>query len=119
MSDFLNRLAENLAARSSRRGFISTMGKVVAGIAATIVGGYVNEGIANAAPNGSLLCCTGTACGGTSCPSGTHLGYTWCCHYEGVPRQSPNYIAVYCKDCYDNGSNNYNCTYAIDANFGC
>lgn len=109
MSDFLNRLTRRIEARSSRRGFFTTMGKVVAGVAAAMVGGGIfSESNANAAPN-SLLCCSGSECYNDQCSSSEYVGYTWCCR---IYSDNPNYIPVQCVDCYSNKSRFYACTYA-------
>jgi hypothetical protein len=89
MSDFLNRLTRRIEARSSRRGFFTTMGKVVAGMAAAMVGGGIfSESNANAAPN-SLLCCSGSECYNDQCSSSEYVGYTWCCR---IYSDNPNYM---------------------------
>ncbi len=115
MMDFLNRLSKDIEARSSRRGFIATMGKVAAGIAAVMAGGDIFSNSLAHATTDSLLCCTGKQCSQDQCPSGSTVTYTWCCPYQapgyGSPN-SPNCIPVLCNDCY--AGKTYICTYATD-----
>ncbi len=109
LEDIMDRLTKGMA---TRRGFIRTMGKVAAGVAAAMTGGLIHSDMASA---NNLLCCTGTYCGYTHCPSGSSVDYTWCCRYYAGPQttQSPSYIGVICNDCCKNGNckDYYICTY--------
>src|SRR5947209_6078384 len=93
MDEMIKRISERLAAQSSRRGFFSTMGKAVLGVAAIITG---QSFFAQEADAASIRCCTGKPCStSTGCPSGTSPGYHWFCggHFG-------------CQDCF-NSSNTY------------
>ena len=100
MDELIKRISERLGAQSSRRGFFSTVSKVVLGAAAVITGqGF----FAQTAEASSLKCCTGTPCGSSSCPSGTYNNYVWSCgHFT-------------CHDCYtsSSGTSGYVCTYIL------
>jgi hypothetical protein len=98
MDEIIKRISERLAARSSRRGFFSTISKVVLGTAAVITGqGFLAQTAEAASP---LRCCTGTPCPTTSCPSGTTANYIWSC--------GPHFT---CHDCFISSST-YVCTYS-------
>lgn len=131
MSNIMNRLTEGLAGQSSRRGFIGTMGKVVAALGAISIGEFFTAGQVLAAspdcPQGccgpcvnccwnppsyckttAALCCTGHACPNNYCPSGTYGSYNWYCCYPGP------HIAVVCYDCRFNCDHSYACTYTVE-----
>lgn len=95
MDELINRLSERLAKNSSRRGFFSTIGRVVLGAAAVLTGQGIFTQAAEAAPG----CCTsghaGT-CPGSGCPSGSSVQYTWRCG-----RHNGHYTV--CNDCKSNG----------------
>lgn len=94
MADMINRLAETLAARSSRRGFIKTLGKITAVAAALAAGAFIT---AKPALADILECCTGHACDTQSCPSGTQVSYQWvCCNRVGG-----GFDEYFCNDCED------------------
>jgi hypothetical protein len=95
VDDIIKWASKRLAGETSRRGFVSTLGKLAVGAAGLIT--------ASAFPRDTeaaqLQCCTGAACSsGSRCPSGTTVGYTWSCG------------KWLCNDCLDS-SNNYVCTY--------
>jgi hypothetical protein len=100
MDEIIKRISERLSAYSSRRGFFSTMSKVVLGAAGVITGqGF----LAQTAEARTLQCCTGTPCLSKGCPSGSSVTYIWSCgdHF-------------YCNDCSytdSSGSRHYVCTY--------
>lgn len=109
MDDFVSKVSERLATASSRRGFLGTMAKVAAGVAATVAGLGGGAQIALAAS--TLDCChpaPGTGgCPTRACPSGTHLAsYTWLCCYSTQCRP---------RRCYDclNSNDTANCSYAV------
>lgn len=89
MDNVINQVSKRLADASSRRGFLSTLGKAVliasgAGALAATQG----TGVALAAN-----CCFGPAYCGPNCPSGTSSRYTWgCCGGRTF---------IYCDDCYN------------------
>lgn len=86
----------------TRRGFIVTLGKIAASAAAVIAGiSLTGGGRANAA---TLTCCHGSACSGSSCPSGSSVTYTWTC----CDRSECDY-GQRCYDCYSGPT--YICTY--------
>ena len=103
MDAIIKRVSERPEARSSRRGFFSTMGKAVLGAAAIFTGqGF----FAQTAEAQSLQCCTGTLCPSTVCPPHTQAGYTWSCHTSSGSSYT-------CNDCYHgHGNGSYVCTYA-------
>lgn len=89
----------------TRRGFIATLGKIAAGAAAVVAGiSLTGRGKVHAA---GLTCCSGTACHGSSCPSGSSVGYNnWvCCDGSGCN------TGERCSDCYSNSSGAYVCTF--------
>jgi hypothetical protein len=103
MDEYIKRISEGVASHSSRRGFLSTMGKAVLG-AAAIIGG---QGLFAQAAEASPACCTngGTyTCYNHTCPSGSWVQYTWRC---GVT--SCHYYV--CHDC-KTGSGRLVCVYA-------
>jgi hypothetical protein len=107
MHEIIKRMSERLAAQSSRRGFLSTMAKVVLGAASALAAGQ--SFFPQTAEAQQLQCCTGTACRNNYCPPGTHVTYTWCCppNNSTCPPPSGGY---YCHDCANNGGHHV-CTY--------
>ncbi|HLX56641.1 MAG TPA: hypothetical protein VKR83_06430 [Ktedonobacteraceae bacterium] len=105
MDEIIKRLSERLAARPSRRGFFSTIGKTVLGAAAIITGQGFFAQAAEAAT--TLHCCTGKACASTGCPAGSAVHYTWHCGHTSDGDSGDYYV---CHDCYSNGR--FVCTYA-------
>ena len=98
MDDIIKRASERLAGETSRRGFVSMLGKLAAGAAGLItVSAFPHDANAAAFP---MLCCTGTPCSTDGCPSGTTVHYTWSCN-----------TIWYCHDCYDS-SGGFVCVYA-------
>jgi hypothetical protein len=97
------RVSEQLAARPSRRGIVSTVAKLAAGAGVVFAGLRHSNG---AAAEGYQLipgsCCKGNDCGDTGgkCPGATKKRYQWFCN-NGSQRQL-------CVDCYSAGS--YSCT---------
>ncbi len=124
MSKILNRITARLADRTSRRGFFSVMGKVIAGLSAITAGEVFTAGQGNAASNQTaspanpsyvLECCNlppgGYVCPGY-CPSGTHpTSYTWMCCGNG-------HIWT-CHDCALNSNGKEVCTYATGGHYAC
>ncbi len=109
MDKFMNRLTEGVRGGSTRRGFLSTAGKVAAGAAAAVAAGGV--GVAEAAPQ----CCSGARTCYTSgtCPSGDteQPGYLCCYNTYG----HNEYI---CYDCIT-PAGFYDCTYATGPTPNC
>jgi hypothetical protein len=58
MDSIIERMSKRLAAQSSRRGFLTKMGKLLLGAAALVAG----EALPQQAEAASLRCCTGTPC---------------------------------------------------------
>lgn len=90
----------------ARRRFFKTMGTAVGGLGVMLAGGALHAEKAQAKgvspANVGLLCCSGTACPGYYCPTGTtYAGYCWSCVNAGA-----TYV---CQDCLKNGS--YYCTF--------
>jgi hypothetical protein len=78
MDENIKRISEWLSVHSSRRGFSSTMGKMVLGVTAIITG----RGLFPLAAEATPACCTnggaGT-CSSNRCPGGSSVRYTWRC----------------------------------------
>ena len=96
MDGVIKRASERLAGETSRRGFVSMLGKVAAGAAGLITAGAFPHDAAAS----SLHCCSGTPCSTDGCPGGTTVQYTWNCGY-----------VWYCNDCYDS-SGHFVCVYS-------
>jgi hypothetical protein len=102
------RVSEQLAARPSRRGIVSAVGKLAAG-AGVVLGGLRHPSGAGAAEFCQMAdtCCTnncgspyGDSACGTKCPGDMKKRYQWFCNYNGARHL--------CIDCYKSGS--YTCT---------
>lgn len=107
------RVADALAGRSTRRGFLGGVTRAMllcAGVAGGIaMGEGLGLGTALADCSG-FDCCTGTECGACGCPTGTTSDYTWSCCYGGRFHT--------CTDCYyANGG--YACTFEVNTLQGC
>jgi hypothetical protein len=118
MKRFLKRIGQNLAEKSSRRRFVSKMGKVIATLAALTTGQVVwNKDIAYADVTTPLLrCCEGTLCPDPHthvCPDNTVPLYTWSCLDS---KNNHNYT---CNDCFQLIETtpykiyHYTCTFAL------
>jgi hypothetical protein len=97
MSNMIERMAEALATRATRRGFFSTVGKITVAGAALLAGIASTAKTALAAPQ----CCTGIACMYSDrCNDGYTENYRWlCCS----PAGTGNYNLYWCHDCELNG----------------
>ncbi len=111
MDKIVYQVSERLAAASSRRGFMSIVGKVALGAAAIAAGQGLGEArAAGVSPdNVSIACCSGVGCQNLYCPAGSHYQYNWqCC-------LASNCFKYQCNDCYyDAGNPNgtgYECTF--------
>ncbi len=104
MDKFIKQLSERLADQSSRRGFLSKIGKAVIGAAVLITGQEFFSQAAEAAT--TLHCCTGNACPHSYCPQGSRVTYTWHC---GHPAGGGYYI---CHDCHKYTTNHLVCVFA-------
>jgi len=107
MDKIIKRMSERLADQSSRRGFISKMGKAAFGAVAIITGQGIFTQVAEAAT--PLRCCTAGssgACAHWNCPQGSRITYTWHC---GHPAGGGYYI---CHDCYSWSTNRLVCVFA-------
>jgi len=92
MDRLVRRVSEQLAARPSRRGIVSTAAKLATG-AGVVLAGLRNPGEALALQG---TCCEGPyECG--SCPNGSKKRYQWFCNYEGARHL--------CRDCIDRSGN--------------
>ena len=93
MSKIIDRLSRKMSTNTSRRGFITTLGKVAAGIAALFIGNGVTN-TAQASTGTPLLCCDGNACpsGLSACPHNTIQNYVWYCCTNGN-------LHTTCHDC--------------------
>ena len=110
MNDIIKQISNQLADRSSRRGFFSTIGIAAAGAAAFITGhGFFAQAATTHPP---LHCCTlgggAYACLTTSCPSGSTVKYTWHCGHNHDDDQGDYYI---CHDC-NTATGKHVCVYA-------
>ncbi len=109
MDGIINRVTERLSTEStsSRRGFMSKLGKVALGAAALAAGG---EGLGRAFADGvapdnvSIACCTGYGCPNLYCPSGSSVQNIYECCLRS------NCFKYYCNDCYN--QTGYLCTYS-------
>jgi len=112
MNDIIKQISNQLADRSSRRGFFSTIGIAAAGAAAFITGhGFFAQ--AAEATTLPLYCCTlghsgAVVCSTTSCPPGTTVKYTWHCGHNHDLDQGDYYI---CHDCLT-AAGKHVCVYA-------
>lgn len=107
MDNLIKRLSERLADQSSRRGFLSKVGKAAIGAAVLITGQDLFSLEAEAAT--TLHCCTAGrngACTNYYCPQGSRITYTWHC---GHPAGGGYYI---CHDCYSWTTNRLVCVFA-------
>jgi hypothetical protein len=108
------RVSEQLAARPSRRGIVSAVGKLAAGAGVVLSGLRHPSGASAEYCPVAGSCCSGScsasqdACDGLSkCPGGYKKRYQWFCTYTdpatgGRTRQL-------CLDCF-NGQRHYACT---------
>jgi hypothetical protein len=108
MDGLIKQLSERLAAQPSRRGFVSTLGKVALGAAVALKGSGMTDSAEAASSN--MKCCTGTPCSTTApnigpCPNGWNVSYAWVCAGGRFPHMTWD-----CLDCYDS-NHNYRCTY--------
>lgn len=116
MTNHITRITEHLTAESgsSRRRFISSLGKVAFGAAALASGQSLMSGVADAAvipDNPSLPACCGSqsqACPTLGCPSGT---------YEDANSEfecclNSNCFLYYCHVCRNLSDNTLNCLYS-------
>jgi len=118
VGNIMNRLVDELAAGSSRRGFISTLGKVALGAAALAAGQGLDHAIADSETiplNVSLACCSGTGCPNIGCPSGTYesIPSEYCCCNTGYDSCAQNHNCWWyvCHVCNRISDNSYYCTY--------
>lgn len=98
MDQFIGRLSDDVANRSSRRGFLGTVVKVALGSAAVVAGmGGLSSALASQ--------CCGALCGygnGGQCPPWNTEGQGYCCH---------NLDGYYgCAPCYYNGTTQVACS---------
>jgi hypothetical protein len=100
----VRRASEQLAARPSRRGIMSTATKLAAGAGAVLGSLRVPSGAAAESeyPPIPYSCCTGwRQCGRKGrCPKGMKKGWSWFCDHQGQQHL--------CLDCML--SDNYECT---------
>ncbi len=103
--DVINQVSERLATKSSRGGFIGTLGKAALGVAAFAAGQGLGRAHAAVVPDVTLACCSSIGCPQSFCPAGTHYAWNWqCC-------LSSNHFKYQCNDCYNDSDNSYNCTF--------
>ena len=121
MNHFINRFSKGVAARSTRRTFLSTLGKLTLGIAGSLAGIGASTQVAFAAIN--LKCCTGTACLDYFCPAGDQIAYSWTC-CGGFPKGTWSCLDCFGQDyvCNQGGCHweqVYECTYPQYSHDGC
>jgi len=85
----VRRVSEEVAAKPSRRGFVTTL---AVGVGAVLAGLRSPGEEAAARSKGS--CCTGKVCGQKHCPDKTKRGWLWVC--EDAKGNSHT-----CQDCAD------------------
>lgn len=101
MDSIIKRMSERVVTQSSRRGFLSKVGKAMLGAAALVIG-QDYFGTLDAEAAGGLKCCNHTRqCAHKSCDTGYSNTYTWSCgHYT-------------CHDCFNDTTHKYYCTYVL------
>lgn len=111
MASLIERQADRLSARSSRRGFMRVAAKVTAAVAGVGVGfsRFYNQAAAS-----SHACCTlafGLCSTCPNCPSNTYQIYGWACCYGGC--------IWTCKECYFNAQYSSGCSCAYNNYANC
>lgn len=116
MDKVISKVSEHLAHESSRRGFMSALGKIVLGTAAFASGLAAGPGLGTAFA--TIGCCSGTDCldfGYSSCPPNTYSGYTWhCCDTNNCGTKMRA-----CHDCYNTSGGAYKCTFSTFTTTNC